>query len=72
MPKLKFFRGLTHGNTRRVSKEQMSNVQKCHVLTTAVKEARGSFFGHGVEVLKLQSHIEDQLRSPLYYIMIST
>ena len=36
------------------------------------KEARGSFFGRGVEVLKLQSRIEDQLRSPSYYIMIST
>ena len=35
-PKLKFFRGSTHGNTRRVSKEQRSNVLKCHVLTTAV------------------------------------
>ena len=37
-----------------------------------LKEARGSFFGCGVEVLKLQSRIEDQLRSPSYYIMIST
>ena len=37
-----------------------------------IKEARGSFFGRGVEVLKLQSRIEDQLRSPSYYIMIST
>ena len=38
---------------------------------TRIKEARGSFFGRGVEVLKLQSRIEDQLRSPSYYIMIS-
>ena len=26
-----------------------------------LKEARGSFFGHGVEVLKLQSRIQDKL-----------
>ena len=37
-----------------------------------IKEARGSFFGRGVEVLKLQSRIEDQFRSPSYYIIIST
>ena len=37
-----------------------------------LKEARGSFFGRGVEVLKLQSRIQDQLRSPSYYIIIST
>ena len=37
-----------------------------------IKEARGSFFGLRVEVLKLQSRIQDKLRSPLYYIIIST
>ena len=37
-----------------------------------LKEVRGSLFGRGVEVLKLQSRIEDQLRSPSYYIMILT
>ena len=37
-----------------------------------IKEARGSFFGRAVEVLKLQSRIEDQLRSPSHYIIIST
>ena len=37
-----------------------------------LKEARGSFFGLRVEVLKLQSRIQDKLRSPSYYIIIST
>ena len=36
------------------------------------KEARGSFFGLRVEVLKLQSRIQDKPRSPSYYIIIST
>ena len=36
------------------------------------KEARSSFSGLRVEVLKLQSRIEDELRSPAYYIIIST
>ena len=37
-----------------------------------LKEARGRFFGRGVEVVKLQSPIGNQLRSPSYYIIIST
>ena len=37
-----------------------------------IQEARGSFFGRGVEVLKLQSRLEDQLQSPSHYIIIST
>ena len=37
-----------------------------------VKEDRDSFFGLRVEVLKLQSRIKDTLRSPSYYIIIST
>ena len=37
-----------------------------------IKEARSSFFGLRVEVLKLQSRIQDILRSPSYYIIIST
>ena len=41
-------------------------------MNVCIKEAHGSFFGRGVEVLKLQSRIEDQPRSPSYYIMIST
>ena len=36
------------------------------------KEARGSFFGIRVEVLKLQSRTQDKLRSPSHYIIIST
>ena len=39
---------------------------------SSVKEARGSFSGLRVEVLKLQSPIQDKLRSPSYYIIIST
>ena len=45
---------------------------RLYYILSRIKEARGSFFGRGVEVLKLQSRIEDQLRSPSYYIMIST
>ena len=41
-------------------------------LRVLIKEARGSFFGLRVEVLKLQSRIQDTLRSPPYYIIIST
>ena len=41
-------------------------------MNVCIKEAHGSFFGRRVEVLKLQSRIEDQPRSPSYYIMIST
>ena len=37
-----------------------------------LKEARGSFFGLRVEVLKLQSRIQDKLRSPSHYFIIST
>ena len=37
-----------------------------------IKEARGSFFGLKMDVLKLQSRIQDKLRSPSYYIIIST
>ena len=36
------------------------------------KEAQGSFFGLRVEVLKLQSCIQDKPLSPSYYIIIST
>ena len=43
-----------------------------NTLAERLKEARGSFFGRGVEVSKLQSRIEDELRSPSYYITIST
>ena len=37
-----------------------------------LKEAQGSFLGLRVEVLKLQFRIQDKLRSPSYYIIIST
>ena len=37
-----------------------------------IMEARGSFSGLRVEVLKLQSRVQDKLRSPSYYIIIST
>ena len=53
----------------------LSKYKCCKVMETSasrLKEARGSFFGRGMEVLKLQSRIEDQLQSPSYYIMIST
>ena len=38
----------------------------------SIKEARNSFSGLRLEVLKLQSRIEDKLRSLSYYIIIST
>ena len=41
-------------------------------LAKKLKEARRSFSGLRAEVLKLQSRIEDKLRSPRYYIIIST
>ena len=41
-------------------------------VNNSIKEARGTFFGLRVEVLKLQSCIQDKLRSPSYYIIIST
>ena len=50
--------------------------QNCHSLGHSIsrklyiKEARGSFSGLRVEVLKLQSRIQDKLRSPSYYIII--
>ena len=44
----------------------------CAQAVANLKEARGSFFGLRVEVLKLQSRIQDTLRSPSYYIIIST
>ena len=37
-----------------------------------IKEDRGSFFGLRVEVLKLQPRIQEKVRSPSYYIIIST
>ena len=44
---------------------QLTNSRSQHNnLRSQLKEARGSFFGRGVEVLKLQSRIEDRLRSP--------
>ena len=36
-----------------------------------LKEARSSFSGLRVEVLKLQSRLQDKLLSPSYYIIIS-
>ena len=44
----------------------------CHQMKDCVKEARGSFFVLRVEVLKLQSRIQDKLRSPSHYFIIST
>ena len=60
---------------------KLSNQMENHMKTfieqspapqTFVKEARGSFFGLRVEVLKLQFCMQDKLRSPSYYIIIST
>ena len=42
------------------------------MILDGIKEAQGSFFWLRVEVLKLQSRIQDKLRSPSYYIIIST
>ena len=42
------------------------------LLFTQLKEVRSSFSSLSVKVLKLQSRIEDKLRSPSYYIIIST
>ena len=42
------------------------------LMIAVVKEARSSFSGLRVDVLKLTSHIEDKLRFLSYYIIIST
>ena len=47
-------------------------VRNKRIFLLGVKEARSSFSGLGVEVLKLQSRIDDKLRSPSYYIIVST
>ena len=41
------------------------------VLSSGRKEARSSFSGLRVEVLNIKSRIQDHLRSPSYYIIIS-
>ena len=50
----------------------LKSIKLYHLSFSIVKEARCSFSGLRVEVLKLQSYIQDKLRSPSYYIVITT
>ena len=55
-----------------VTGSEVADKIKKGIIPQQYKEARGSFSGLKVEVLKLQSRVQDKLRSPSYYIIIST
>ena len=52
-----------------MSREKLDIALNCRYIN--FKEVRSSFSALRVEVLKLQSRIEDKLRSPSYYIINS-